>query len=103
MSLILSAAAVIIGAVIGYSFGFAQKIAAERYAKKQQHGTFSSAWAVMPGSGVRIAYFMVLLVIIQLTCPLFFDGDIQWLVSAGVVLGYGWTLTVQLRNKLLAK
>ena len=103
MSIILSLAAIVIGSIIGYSFGFAQKIASDRYSRKQLQGRFSSAWSVMPGSGLRIAYFMILLLIIQITCPLFFEGDIQWLVSAGVVLGYGWTLTQQIRKKLLLK
>jgi hypothetical protein len=103
MSIVLSIAASIVGGIIGYSFGFAQKIAADRYSRKQQHGNFSSAWSVMPGSGLRIAYFMILLLIIQITCPLFFDGNIQWIVSAGVVLGYGWTSTQQLRRKMLLK
>ena len=99
MSGIIFFAALIIGSIIGFSFGFIQKKAYDRYERKQRNGTFRSAWSIMPGSGMRIAYLMIVLFIIQVTCPLFFNGNIEWIVSAGVVLGYGWILVQQLKTR----
>lgn len=100
MNILLSLAAIVLGIVIGYSFGFAQQIAQKRYAMKNRTGSLSSVWGVVPGSGIRVAYLLVLLVAVQLLCPLLFDGDAQWVVSIGVVLGYGWTLAGDLKRKM---
>ena len=44
------------------------------------------------------------LVLIQFICPrLFNGGGIQWWVSGGLALGYGYTLFTQLREKLSGK
>ena len=51
----------------------------------------------MPGSMNRIAMLLIILVAMQLVAPIFFKGNIQWILSAGVLLGYGWTFAKQLR------
>lgn len=103
MNILLILSAAVLGAIIGYSFGLAQQIAQKRYAMKNRSGSLSSVWGVVPGSGIRVAYLLVLLVAVQFLCPLFFDGDAQWVVSIGVVLGYGWTLAGDLKRKLQAR
>jgi hypothetical protein len=98
-TMFLSAAGVLLGGIIGFSFGTIQNKALRNYKKKQAEGKLTSGWAVMPGSMRRTAYLLLLLAGIQLLCPILFEKEsVQWLVSAGVVLGYGWTLVEQLRN-----
>jgi len=90
---------VILGGVIGYIFGSIQNAALARHRKLQKEGSLKTGWAIMPGSMRRTAFLLIILAAIQLACPMFFDGsNIQWLVSAGVVIGYGWTLLQQLRR-----
>lgn len=103
MTALLLAAAGILGGIIGYSFGYVQQVAQKRNQEKQRNGAMNSVLAVMPGSGIRIAYLLVLLFLVQLACPLFFDATGQWFVSGGVVLGYGWTLIADLKRKLAAR
>jgi hypothetical protein len=96
----LSAAGLAFGGLIGFSFGSIQNKALRAYKKKMDDGKFTSGWSVMPGSMRRTAYLLVLLAGIQILFPVFFEGSsVQWLISAGVVLGYGWTLADQVRNR----
>ena len=90
------------GALIGYAFGLLQNAALLRNEKRAQSGEINSGWNLMPGSGVRVAYLLIALLIVQLVCPLIFVGNTQWVVSAGLVVGYGWMLVVQLRHRLKA-
>ena len=92
-------AALVVGGLIGYAFGTIQQIALRRNEKRQQSGQLNTGWAVMPGSGRRVAYLLIALVLVQLICPLFFVNGSQWWVSAGVVLAYGITLYRQLRQR----
>jgi membrane protein implicated in regulation of membrane protease activity len=55
---------------------------------------------VMPGSGRRVAYLLVALVLVQIVCPLLFTNGVQWWVSGGLVAGYGVVLYWQLRQRL---
>lgn len=91
--------AVLIGSIIGFAFGKIQNIARERYLKRQENGNFRNGTVVIPGSMQRVAMFLIVLVLIQIAVPILFAGNIQWIVSAGVVLGYGWTLLQQLRER----
>lgn len=100
MNLIASITALIVGGVIGAGFGLIQDAARRRYEKRQREGDFKSGWAVMPGSGARVAYLLVVLLLIQVICPLLFKDGIQWWVSGGVALGYGFMLFRQLRDRL---
>ena len=88
------------GAVIGYAFGLLQNAALRRNEKLAQTGELKSGWNLMPGSGVRVAYLLIALVLVQVICPLIFVGGTQWVVSAGLIFGYGWMLAVQMRQRL---
>ena len=72
-----SLTALLVGAIIGVSFGLIQGAARKRNEKRQQSGAFTSGWAVMPGSGVRVAYLLIALVLIQVLCPLLFRDGVQ--------------------------
>ncbi len=92
-------AAVVIGGVIGFFFGAIQNAALLRNKKLKESGKLKSGWFVMPGSFSRIAILLIILAVVQAGLPMFFQGNIQWLVSAGLVLGYGWTMVKRLRER----
>ena len=92
--------ALFVGAAIG--FGLIQKAALRRHQEKEKRGEFNNAWRVMPGSGVRVAYLLVTLVVIQFICPMLFAQGTQWWVSGGLVAGYGVILFRQLRERQAA-
>jgi len=54
----------------------------------------------MPGSGARVAYLLIALVIVQVVCPMIFNNSTKWWVSGGVAIGYGLSLFLQLRQRL---
>ena len=91
--------ALVAGGVIGAAFGFLQNRALLRNEKAQRGSADSNAPASMMGSMRRVAYLLVLLVLIQILCPLLFVDGSQWWVSAGVVLGYGSSLFARLRHR----
>ena len=92
MNTFLILLAVAAGGAIGYCFGLIQNRAFRRNQRSQQAGSLNTGWAVMPGSMTRVAYLLLVLVAIQLLCPLLFKDGTQWWVSGGVVMGYGYTL-----------
>jgi hypothetical protein len=92
-------AALVAGGLIGYAFGTIQQMALRRNEKRQNSGQLNNGWAVMPGSGRRVAYLVIALVLVQIICPLFFVNGSQWWVSGGVVIGYGAILYRQLRHR----
>jgi hypothetical protein len=100
LNMFQSLAGLLIGVLIGAGFGMVQDAARRRYERKQAEGKFNSGWSVIPGSGARVAYLLILLVAIQLICPLLFRDGIQWWVSGGVAAGYGVMLYLQLRQRL---
>ncbi|MFO1476293.1 MAG: hypothetical protein U1F98_06545 [Verrucomicrobiota bacterium] len=100
ITMLQSLTALIAGGLIGFAFGLVQDAARRRNEKKMESGEMTTAWAVMPGSGVRVAYLLVALVLVQVVCPMLFRDGVQWWVSGGVVAGYGFTLYRQLRSKL---
>ena len=103
ITILLSIAGIMLGGFIGFSFGTLQNNAQRKYNEKQNSGKFNSGWSVIPGSMRRTAYLLMLLAGIQVLCPFFFDaGNVQWLISAGVVIGYGWTLFMQLRGTTIS-
>jgi membrane protein YqaA with SNARE-associated domain len=97
ITFLLSLVGLAVGGAVGYSFGAIQKAALRRHEKREQAGEFKSAWTVMPGSMTRVAFLLVVLAVIQVLIPVLFDGGMQWVVSGGVVIGYGSTLLKQLR------
>jgi hypothetical protein len=88
------------GGVIGFAFGLLQQAALRRHEQREQEGKLKNGWTLMPGAGVRVAYLLIALALVQVICPLLFVDGTQWLVSAGVVVGYGWLLVQQLRRRL---
>ena len=79
----------IAGGCTGWAFAMLQQAALRRHERKQEKGEFESGWTVMPGAGGRVALLLLALVAIQVLCPMLFVDGLQWVVSAGVVLGYG--------------
>ena len=84
------------GTGIGYAFGLLQAAALRRNEQRQREGKLKHVWSLMPGAGARTAYLLITLLIVQVICPLLFRDGVQWWVSGGVMLGYGWTLFRQL-------
>lgn len=99
VSLVIALAGFLVGGLIGVSFGLIQRAAKRRNEKREHAGSFKNAWITMPGSMTRVALLMLALVLVQVGCPLLFEGDIQWFVSAGVVLGYGLMLFKELHSR----
>src|SRR5690349_5215439 len=87
-------AALLAGGAIGLAFGAIQNFALRRNEKLQQSGNFGTG---MSGSMRRVAYLLVALILIQIVCPLLFDGT-QWWVSGGVIVGYGAMLFRRLKD-----
>lgn len=99
--MLASIAALIVGGLIGVAFGQLQNVARRRNEQAEAKGTFKSGWSLMPGSGVRVAYLLITLVLVQFICPMLFrNGSTQWWVSGGVIAGYGAMLFIQLRQRL---
>ena len=88
------------GGAIGFAFGLLQQAALRRHAQLEQSGKLKNGWSLIPGSGARVAYLLLALVLVQLVCPLLFADGTQWWVSAGLVIGYGSQLYRQLRLRL---
>jgi hypothetical protein len=99
---LLTIAGFIVGGLIGLAFGAIQNYALHRNEKRQEEGHLKSGLMVMPGSMSRVAFLMIALVLVQIGMPMLFDGVSQWIVSAGVVLGYGWILYNEMRRKVQA-
>jgi len=97
--MIQAIAGLIAGLIIGVAFGVLQDAARRRNERLQRTGKLTSGWAVMPGSGARVAYLLLTLVLIQVICPLLFVNGTQWWVSGGVVAGYGAMLFKQFRER----
>jgi len=99
--MLASIAALIVGGLIGVAFGQLQNVARRRNEQREAEGKLKSAWVLMPGSGVRVAYLLITLLLVQLVCPVLFkNSTTQWWVSGGVVAGYGLMLALQLRERI---
>jgi len=96
MSIFRPVAALIAGGAIGFMFGFIQNLALRRNERRQASGSLNSGWAVMPGSGRRVAYLLIALVLVQIVCPLLFQDGTQWWVSGGVCAGYACAMVRRL-------
>lgn len=103
LELLKSALAVLIGFGVGYGFGLLQENARRRNAALQSAGDFKLGVKQLPGTGRRIAYLLLSLLAVQLLCPLLFRDGIQWLVSFGLLVGYGIPMWSQLRERLREK
>lgn len=100
MKMVWSLSGLVMGGLIGVTFGLVQNAAWRRHQKLEEAGKLKTGWAVMPGSMRRVAYLLVALLLVQILCPLLFTDGTQWWVSGGVVGGYGCVLYSQLRRRL---
>ena len=96
---VTSTGALAVGGAIGFLFGVAQNIALAHNRKMKGEGRLHAGWGAMPGSMSRVAVLLVALAAVQLFCPMFFQGNIQWLVSAGLLLGYGVSFLKKLQQR----
>ncbi len=93
-----------IGAVVGMAFGSIQAAAHDRYRRLQQHNRLTNVATIIPGSLRRIAFLLVALVSIQIAFPMFFEREgMQWVVSAGIVVGYGLALLRQASGRQMSR
>jgi hypothetical protein len=102
-TLILPAGGFILGIALGCGFGFIQR---ETFAQTRlgQIDKLASSWAGISGSWARSIFLLVMLTFFQTAFTLLFgNNDIQWILSAGVVLGYAWTLVLQFRQESLSQ
>ena len=90
----------IAGLAIGLGFGMVQDAARRRNERREREGKTMTGWSIMPGSGVRVAYLLIALVLVQFLCPLLFRDGVQWWVSGGLVAGYGYIRFKQLRERM---
>jgi hypothetical protein len=95
--------AAVVGTAIGYAFGLVQQAASRRHAQLEATGKLNTAWSLMPGSMTRVAFLLVALALVQVGCPMFFTGNVQWAVSAGVVAGYGRILYQSMRARIASR
>jgi hypothetical protein len=91
LDLLRTVGALLIGTGIGWSFGLLQAAAQRQNQAKEAAGQVKSIWRLMPGSGQRVAYLLLTLVLIQVVCPMLFANGTQWWVSGGLLAGYGYT------------
>jgi hypothetical protein len=92
--------AILVGGVIGLAFGTMQQAALRHNEERQRSGRLHNGWSLMPKAGARVAYLLIALALVQVICPLLFVDGTQWWVSGGLVLGYGWMLFHQLRQRM---
>ena len=96
---ILPTGGFILGFALGCGFGLIQH---ETFAHTRlgQIDKLASSWAGISDSWARSIFLLVMLTFFQTAFTLLFgDNDIQWILSAGVVLGYAWTLVQQFRQE----
>jgi len=99
-TILIPIGATILGGIIGFAFGALQKNALLRHTKRQEEGNMGSGWAMMPGSTGRVAVLLVTLAVVQAALPMFFEGrGTPWLVSAGIVIGYGLASLHRIRQR----
>jgi hypothetical protein len=96
---LLPLAALVVGGSIGFSFGELQSLALSRNRERQVAGRLRTGVGLIPVSFGRVAVLLFTLAVVQIVCPILFDGNVRWMVSAGLILGYGWTMLRQLRQR----
>jgi hypothetical protein len=97
--LVLALCGILVGTAIGLGFGYVQRAAYHRHRSRQERGRLSSGWLLVPGSMRRVTLLLAVLVAIQVVLPALFAGSMPWVVSAGVLLGYGFILLGDLRER----
>jgi hypothetical protein len=89
------------GGIVGVAFGAIQSAAQLKYELRKREGKSTGGWIVVPGSFTRVAFLMIALILVQVCLPVLFLDNVRWFVSAGVVLGSGWTLFQQVHRQKL--
>ena len=96
---VLALGGFVLGGVLGFVFGTIQRGALLRNLEAQRISGRPKGGNPMAGSFRRTAFLLLALVLVQVACPMFFESaTIQWIVSAGVVVGYGWTLLKKMKT-----
>lgn len=93
VSIVLALLGFLIAVFIGITFGSGQQAALRRQRELGRRGHLPTAWEIVPGSLRRMTFLLFALVVIQWGCPILFEREgMPWLVTAGVLIGYGWML-----------
>ena len=100
LNLVYDLTGLLAGGVVGYAFGLLQQVAKRRHEALVRSGKLKNVWSLMPGSGARVAYLLITLVLVQAICPLLFTDGTQWWVSGGLVASYGYLLYRELRVRM---
>ncbi len=85
-------AGVVAGSVLGCTFGLFQAVVSrhnEKHPDAEELKTRGSPWFETDACA---AYLLVILIAIQLICPVLLPGGMEWWASSGVLLGYGAVL-----------
>ena len=99
MYTILSISGLLTGVAVGVTFGMFQHRALLRDQKQQETKGVQKRRLVVPSSFRRIFYLVITLLVIQIVCPILFkESAIQWIITAGIIVGYGWTLLKRIRT-----
>jgi hypothetical protein len=102
--LILPAGGFVIGLVLGWTFGLIHDTKCALHKSLRRIDEIASGWVALPALFTRSVFLLVMLTFFQVAFTLLFDENgFQWMVSAGVVLGYVWTLVQQFRRKTLSR
>ena len=91
----------VVGAEIGAGFAWLQSVALHRNEMLLQQNQKPNWWMQqIPGSGGRVAFLLMALVLTQVLFPSLFPGANKWWVTGGLVLAYGCSLFGQLRHRV---
>ncbi len=97
---ILPAGEFIFGILLGGAFGVMHDTTLAMNKIFARIDQLASDWAAMPGPLARSTFLLVMLTQFQVTFTLLFgDNGFQWIISAGVVLGYALTLLQEFRQR----
>ena len=97
---ILPAGGFILGIFISCGFGLIQDSAFVFHRRLSRIDNLANNWAGLSGSSARSMFLLEMLTLFHVAWSIIFGNNgIRWLVSAGVVLGYAWTLVQQSRQK----
>ncbi len=82
-------AGIFVGSIIGGALRWWQEAGLRRQEEHRLAAKPEERGAANLGQEMRIASLLVILVVTQLTCPMFFRDGMEWWVSGSLVAGYG--------------
>ena len=101
--LIFPAAGFFAGVFLGWVFGSIHDVKFIVHGMLRRFDEFAVGWVALPAPFARSIFLVVMLTWFQTAVALLFDdGGIPWIMSAGVLLGYAWTLVRQIHRRVLA-